>query len=142
MNSEEEYEGLRDAVALRAELDYFNSCMIEHWDDLESSDKKHSYIKDMLVSDILKVTFTKVNGDTREMYCTLQDEFVPEHKKYFSEGAKPREKNMETLSVFDMEKGDWRSFRIENVTKFELIQEENLDFEFDKIEQDYSDVPF
>ena len=67
------------------DLDYFNSCMTDHWKDLDSSDKKRNYIKDMLVSDILKVTFTKVNGDTREMYCTLQDEFVPEHKKYFSE---------------------------------------------------------
>jgi len=126
----------------REELDYFNSCMTDHWEGLDSSDKKRSYIKDMLVSDILKVTFTKVNGDTREMYCTLQDEFVPEHKKYFSEGAKPREKNMEVLSVFDMEKGDWRSFRIETITGFEIVREEGLEFEFEKIEQDFSDVPF
>ena len=124
------------------DLDYFNSCMTDHWEDLDSSDKKRNYIKDMLVSDILKVTFTKVNGDTREMYCTLQDEFVPEHKKYFSEGAKPREKNMEVLSVFDMEKGDWRSFRIETITGLEIIREEDLTFEFEKIEQDFSDIPF
>ena len=123
------------------ELSYMNDCANEHYSELEP-DKQRNYIKELLVGDILRVNFTKKNGDTREMYCTLQDEFVPEHKQYFTEGAKPREKNMEVLSVFDMEKGDWRSFRIENVIDFAIVREEDLTFEFEKIEQDFSDIPF
>jgi len=121
------------------DLTYMNSCMTEHYDEL-NSDKRRNYIKSMLKMDILKVAFTKVNGDLREMYCTLQEEFIPEHKKYYSSGDDGREKNMEVLSVFDMEKADWRSFRIENITDFGIVREEDLDFQFEKF--DIGDVPF
>ena len=124
------------------DLLYMNSCVKDHYTDLEDTDKQRNYIKALLQTDILKVVFTKVNGDAREMYCTLQDEFVPEHKKYFAKSSEVRQKNMEVLSVFDMEKADWRSFRIDAVTDFEIIREETLDFEFSKIEEDFSDVPF
>ena len=122
----------------REELVYLNECVKDHYSELDS-DKQRAYIKELLASDILKVLFTKVNGDSREMYCTLQDEFVPEHKKYFSESKK---NNLEVLAVFDMEKADWRSFRIDSITAFEIVREETLSFEFEKVKQDYSDVPF
>ena len=62
------------------ELEYINSCATEHYESLDA-DKQRDYLKLMLTEDILLVTFTKKNGDAREMYCTLQKEFIPEHKK-------------------------------------------------------------
>ena len=120
------------------ELVYLNECVKDHYSELDP-DKQRAYIKELLASDILRVSFTKVNGDSRKMYCTLQDEFVPEHKKYFSESKK---NNLEVLAVFDMEKADWRSFRMDSITAFEIVREETLSFEFEKVKQDYSDVPF
>ena len=123
------------------ELEYINSCSTEHYEEL-TVDGQRDYLKALLTEDILLVTFTKKDGDSREMYCTLQNEFVPEHKKYFSE-SNSRKKNLEVLAVFDMEKSDWRSFRMDSITAFEIVSEETLDFNFEKSVQDsYEDVPF
>ncbi len=119
------------------ELEYINSCAAEHYEGL-NADKQRDYLKLMLAEDILLVTFTKKNGDSREMYCTLQDEFVPEHKKYFSENTS-RKKSLEVLAAFDMEKADWRSFRMDSITAFEIVREESLDFGFEK---EHDDIPF
>jgi hypothetical protein len=130
------------------ELEYRNSCVSEHYEDLDA-DKQHEYLKILLSEDILLVTFTKKNGDWREMYCTLQDEFVPEHKKYFSDKITRREATSagrEVLAVFDMEKADWRSFRMDSITAFEIVREETLDFDFDfdkpLRDDDTEDLPF
>jgi len=120
------------------ELEYINSCATEHYEGLDA-DKQRDYLKSMLAEDILLVTFTKKNGDSREMYCTLQDEFVPEHKKYFSENNSIRKKSLEVLAAFDMEKADWRSFRMDSITAFEIVREESLDFGFEK---EHDDIPF
>lgn len=121
--------------------DYFNSCMNEYYNELPV-ERKHSYIKTILGHDIVRVSFTKVDGTKREMYCTLQNEFIPGHKQYYSddEGA-PRSKQSEsTVSAFDLEKTDWRSFRIDSVEDFGVVREEDLQFAYEKTEWD--DVPF
>ena len=129
------------------ELEYINSCASDHYEDLDA-DKQREYLKLMLTEDILLVTFTKKNGDLREMYCTLQDELIPEHKKYFSENEVGTRRALagvdssQVVAVYDMEKADWRSFRIDSITAFEIVREETLSFEFEKVKQDYSDVPF
>ena len=123
------------------ELEYFNSCSTEHYEEL-TVDGQRDYLKTLLIEDILLVTFTKKNGDSREMYCTLQDEFVPEHKKYFSENTS-RKKSLEVLAAFDMEKADWRSFRMDSITAFEIVSEETLDFNFEKsVRDEFEDIPF
>jgi len=117
-----------------SELEYINSCATEHYESLDV-DKQRNYLKSMLAEDIVLVKFTKKNGDSREMYCTLQNEFIPEHKKYFSESNNSnfRNKTLEVLAVFDMEKADWRSFRMDSITAFEIVREESLDFDFEKV---------
>lgn len=60
------------------------------------------------------VTFTKTNGQIREMRCTLAPEYLPEQ----TETSGHRESNPDTISVWDMDKADWRSFRIDRVIKF------------------------
>ena len=61
------------------------------------------------------VTFTKRNGDTRVMRCTLRPEIVPQ-----TTGSSNHPKG-QTMIVFDTEIEAWRSFRLDSVTKIELI---------------------
>ena len=75
-----------------------------------------SDIREFLLDDIIEVTFTKVDGTERKMNCTLNYEHIPEDKKpqNLYKGEKVME-NLDILKVFDTDKQDWRSFRVENV---------------------------
>jgi hypothetical protein len=61
------------------------------------------------------VTFTKVNGETRVMPCTLKEDIVPtvEHK-----GTK--KPNEAVVSVWCLDKREWRSFRVDNVVDLQI----------------------
>ena len=120
------------------DLTYMNSCANEYYEGLDN-EKKRSYIKSMLNHDLMKVKFTKVNGDEREMFCTLTNEYIPEDKECRDGSA--RKKNMDVLAVFDIEKRDWRSFRIENVVDFAIVRTEDLNFQVET-NIHYQDVPF
>lgn len=80
----------------------------------------HKWLKDMLSVTEAKVTFTKVDGTERVMRCTLEPAKLP--PVVIKEDAKPRKQTDSTkaLRVFDVEKGEWRSFTIKNIKKIEL----------------------
>ena len=64
------------------------------------------------------VEFTKVNGEVRIMPCTLRTELIPPAPvKVLAEGEVPKVKkeNPEIMSVWCLDKKEWRSFRIANV---------------------------
>jgi hypothetical protein len=70
----------------------------------------------------MNVFFTKVNGDKREMCCTLMPELLPPN--YVNEQAEEKDfhdKNQEVLAVWDVMKGGWRSFRIDSVEYVEIL---------------------
>ena len=69
-----------------------------------------------LQQNAMRITFTKVNGDERIMDCTLQEHMIPE-----TSGSN-RKENEEVLPVFDINKAEWRSFRVDSVTKVERLQ--------------------
>lgn len=56
------------------------------------------------------VTFEKKDGTVREMNCTLKD--VP---AYVPKTDIVRKKSEATISVYDIDNQDWRSFRIDSV---------------------------
>jgi len=62
-----------------------------------------------LQSGIVTVVFTKVNGERREMRCTLKGEVLPELKGSTAKRSK------EVLPVWDVDKDAWRSFRWDSV---------------------------
>ena len=68
-----------------------------------------------LQQNTMRITFTKVNGDERIMDCTLQEHMIPE-----TSGSN-RKENEEVLPVLDINKGEWRSFRVDSVTKVEKL---------------------
>ena len=67
----------------------------------------------------LRITFTKSDGTDREMHCTLVESAIPTDKVPKGTG---REAVATTQRVFDLDKGEWRSFKWEAVknVSFEL----------------------
>jgi hypothetical protein len=74
-----------------------------------------------LKEDVCRVTFKKVNGDTRLMYCTLKSDFLPENDRMMNEaGFEPtKQVNEKVLAVWDIDVKGWRSFRVDSVTHFD-----------------------
>lgn len=71
-------------------------------------------LRDILRKDIVTVTFTKKNGDKRVMVCTLIPDYLPEVN-----GNPDKAPNDKVVTVWDMEKAAWRSFRFDTVTNVE-----------------------
>lgn len=72
----------------------------------------------LLQRNVATVTFLKVDGTTRVMRCTLQLEYLPESEQEALMGKSMLTEDdgeNETLAVYDLEIGNWRSFRVANV---------------------------
>ena len=61
------------------------------------------------------VTFTKVNGETRVMPCTLKEDVIPKQEP---KGTKKL--NEAVVSVWCLDKKEWRSFRVDNVVDLQI----------------------
>ena len=87
----------------------------------ETKDKKklRKWLGEHLAYGPVTVVFEKKDGTLREMRCTLKD--VPQYERK-TESETPRKKNDEVISVYDLDKSDWRSFRIDSVknVRFDL----------------------
>lgn len=73
---------------------------------------------DNLLADLRKgektVNFTKRDGSTRRLRCTLQDGRIPP-----ATSNEAREPNPDVLVAWDVEKNAWRSFRKDSVLSVE-----------------------
>ncbi|NDG31831.1 DUF2693 domain-containing protein [bacterium] len=83
-----------------------------------------SWLKSLLKSDIVNLTFRKNDGTMREMRCTLRDEYLIESKST-TEPKKPRKVSEDSIAVIDLDKNEWRSFRYDSVKRvnFTIAQE-------------------
>tara|TARA_Y100001936_G_scaffold252162_1_gene310778 strand:+ start:3734 stop:3967 length:234 start_codon:yes stop_codon:yes gene_type:complete len=70
-----------------------------------------------LKNNVMKINFTKLNGETRIMNCTLHESVLPE-----STGKSERKENPDVLSVWDIDKNAWRSFRLDSVNEMKVIE--------------------
>lgn len=69
-----------------------------------------------------RVIFTKINGEERDMECTLKESSIPAN-------AKPKNQDdddglqtmLKVIKVYDVKAKGWRSFRVENVKTFEAL---------------------
>lgn len=74
-------------------------------------------ILDKLLSGVHTVVFKKVSDNTvRKMKCTLINENIKDADR---RDIITKVKDKKVLSVWDTEKNAWRSFRIDNVIRFE-----------------------
>jgi hypothetical protein len=76
-----------------------------------------------MIEELLKrecrVIFRKVNGESRDMICTLNPDVIPAATKTEPlSQTKVRELNEEVLCVWDTSAAGWRAFRVENVISF------------------------
>ena len=75
--------------------------------------------RDILIEALSKhectVTFTKVNGETRVMPCTLKEDVIPKQEP---KGTK--KPNEAVVSVWCLDKKEWRSFRVDNVVDLQI----------------------
>jgi hypothetical protein len=69
-------------------------------------------LKNKLLNGIAVLEFTKSDGSDRKMCCTLLESEIPQEKKPKNIGKR---ENLEILSVFDLEKQDWRSFKLDSL---------------------------
>lgn len=77
--------------------------------------ERDTVLKD-LRANLLEVHFTKANGETRVMRCTLQPHMLP--ASYVSEQKEEKtfhKENPDVIAVWDVEAAGWRSFRIDSV---------------------------
>jgi hypothetical protein len=67
-----------------------------------------------LITGNVKVNFTKKDGTSRDMLCTLIN--IPSEKQPKAKDPEDEVKyTVEALRVFDVEKQEWRSFRLDSV---------------------------
>lgn len=81
--------------------------------DFKDEKSKNIVIK-ALKSQIIQISFEKVDGSVRDMQCTLMESKIPDEKKPKSTNSKS---NPSVLPVFDVEKEAWRSFRWDSIKK-------------------------
>ena len=83
----------------------------------------------LLLENECVVEFTKVNGETRSMPCTLDPRIVPPapEPKVLAQGEVPKVKkeNPNVMNVWCLDKKEWRSFRIANVISAKVKDETN-----------------
>jgi hypothetical protein len=69
------------------------------------------------------VTFTKVDGTKRDLFCTLKTDLIPQDKAPKNE--KPIKENDSIIKVFALDEANgWRSFRVDSVTGMTIIGNE------------------
>jgi len=81
----------------------------------------YNQLSSLLKNNICEVTFTKVNGEVRVMPCTLLESELPVLVEKDAKDDKPV--NQDVISVWCMDKKQWRSFRVANVQKVDVIHE-------------------
>jgi len=82
-------------------------------------DARNRELRHLLLEHDCEITFTKVNGETRTMPCTLRAEAMP--KREADTLQETRLYKPETLSVFCLDKSEWRSFRVANVQEIRVL---------------------
>ena len=74
------------------------------------------YLRGVLSESTITVTFTKKDGTPRVMRCTRDLNLIPEDKQPKGTGTMTKG---DAVSVFDLDKEEWRSFNTGNVTRIE-----------------------
>lgn len=79
--------------------------------------KFREWVKGILRRETATLTFQKKDGTMRVMEASLREEHFPVYEK---KTERVRTVNDEVLSVVDLEKNEWRSFRFDSIKKIEF----------------------
>lgn len=91
------------------------------WTDEDWSDLR-GWLKGVLNTHTVNVVFIKKDGSERTMVCTTNSELLPKVVTESVEPKRQKKENLDTLSAYDLEKKDWRSFKVRSIKSisFEL----------------------
>jgi len=93
--------------------------MMSEYSKMNKKDQKkfREFIKGVLQNETATLTFQKKDGTMRVMKASLREEHMPVYEK---KTERVRSENDEVLSVVDLEKKEWRSFRYDSIQKVEF----------------------
>ena len=91
------------------------------WDNVE---QRRAILVDFLANNDCMLTFKKVDGELRDMPCTLRADALPP-APVVVEGRASKKPNPDVLSVWCLDKKEWRSLRLINAIKCTVINNEN-----------------
>jgi hypothetical protein len=98
----------------------YNPPELNFVDSTLSVEERYHAIKNMLTDYECVVTFTKVDGDTREMPCTLKEDAMPVSTQVIKEDIADIPNNFNVITVWCTDKQAWRAMRTMNVTNVKL----------------------
>ena len=78
----------------------------------EEQELYRDWLQGVLKMHTVDLTFRKKDDTIREMKCTLIESMLPVIEK---KTDRVRKENTDALSVFDLEKNEWRSFRYDSI---------------------------
>jgi hypothetical protein len=84
--------------------------------------ERHIWLESLLREGVYEISFTKLDGTTRTMPCTLKKDLLPvfpvtEHVK----NIKLVSLKIETIRVWVTDIEQWRSFRVMNITEIKPV---------------------
>lgn len=92
----------------------------DHFHAMPLAERKN--VLKALLKSHCEVTFTKVDGSIRTMPCTLRIDSIPvANLPIIKEDSRQKKDNVETVSVWCLDKQSWRSFKIQNIISIKLI---------------------
>lgn len=100
-------------------ISFFNTFGSDVSRDFVESTEFRDWLADYLLENQIKVTFTKKDGTLRTMHCTRNVSLIPVEKH--PKGSSKQE-STSSLSAFDLEINDWRSFTLSTITKVEFCK--------------------
>jgi hypothetical protein len=80
--------------------------------------KLDKWLRGVLQTETVTVTFTKKDGTERVMNCTTNPAIVP--KVEVKEDAKPRKQSETSIRVFDTDINEWRSFTVKSIKQLSV----------------------
>jgi hypothetical protein len=89
--------------------------------DSKAAKKGRKWLAGILEQSVVEVTFTKKDGTERVMYCTLDEECLPELEMVTI--VDKDQLKRDTLAVYDVDADGWRSFRWDSIKAVKVIVE-------------------
>jgi hypothetical protein len=77
----------------------------------EEQETFRDWLRSLLRTETVHLTFQKKDGTIREMNCTLSESKLPKQEQ----GKEARKANDSSMPVFDLDKNEWRAFRFDSV---------------------------
>jgi len=86
-------------------------------------------LQEILSKNTVSVVFTKKDGTERNMFCTLDPQFLPAMREDTTVSDSKRPPNDSVVAVWDLDIGAWRSFRLDSIKAMEYEPSTNSETE-------------